>query len=228
MAKFLSKQEIYRMLQRELPEGVYPDGAPEKYYSTADMYAVGSVIASGYDNLKVIYDNYFPQSADEKMTDHEIKFFGAPLSGSLSLADRRAKTLFKIRNPYGLTKNDMINVVKLVIGTDKNVEIREWGCYTGGWILDESQLDISTFINGENLVDATGLAACEKPDSKTDAEWEIAQEEAYTYEVLIYDYTLTADELAEIERLLTNEEPARSAHVISDGLDSADMMTGED
>lgn len=228
MAKFLSAQEIYRLLQRELPEGAYPDGPPSRYYSTADMYAVADGLASGYSNLKRIYDNYFPQTADEKMPEWEDAVFGSPLDASLPLQQRRDKVLLKLRNPFGITKLDIINVVKNIIGQDKIVEVREWGCADGGWMLDYSQLDISTFLNGENLVDAALSASCNKPEFKTQEEWETAQEEAYTYEVLVYDYTLTASEREEIDRQLDIEEPARSAHVITDNLPEVDMIEGED
>ena len=85
MAKFLSRDEVYRLLQRELPEGVYPDGAPSSYYSTADIDSVASVASTGYANLQRIYDNYWPQSADEFLSTWEITVFAKNLSASLTL-----------------------------------------------------------------------------------------------------------------------------------------------
>lgn len=228
MAKFLSRHELYRLLQRELPEGAYPDGPPDRYYSTADMDSVAAVAASGYANLERIYDNYFPQTADESMADWETKVFGSPLDSSISLQARRDAVLIKIRNPYGIRKSDMVNVVKSVIGTDKLVEIIEWGCRDGAWILDYSELDISTYLGGADLMKYPGISSCEKPAGLTTEEWIIYQEEAYTYDVLIYEYTLTAAQREEIERQLGIEEPARSRHFIYDNLDEADMISGED
>lgn len=228
MAKFLSRHEIYRLLQRELPEGAYPDGPPSRYYSTADMDSVAAGLASGYTNLERIYDNYFPQTADESQPDWEFKVFGTPLNSNISLQMRRDAVLNKVRNPYGIRKLDMINVVKSIIGLDQLVEIIEWGCADGAWILNESELEISTYLGGADLMAYPGRSACDIPDGLTAEQWAIYQEDAYSYDVLIYDYTLTAAQREEIERQLNIEEPARSRHFIYDGLDSADMISGED
>lgn len=229
MPKFLTRAEVYRILQRELPEGVYPDGAEDDFYSTADMAAIADCAATGYANLERIYDNSFPMSADERITDWEITAFGRLLKSGFSLSERQDKTTARIRARKGLTKQDMIDIVKSIIGTDKLVEIAAWGCHDGGWSIGESELSISTILNGARQVDVTGRLICEAEPSdygKTDDEWAIMQEEAYTYEVLIYDYSLTADERDEIDSELSIFEPARSQHVITDNLDSADMLAG--
>lgn len=230
MPKFLSRAEVYRILQRELPDGVYPDGAENDFYSTADMAAIADCAATGYANLERVYENSFPKTADERITDWEFVAFGKLLSGSLSLPEKQDKVSARIRARKGLTKQDMIDIVKSIIGTDKLVEVANWGCHDGGWSIGESELSISTILNGARQVDVTGTAICEADASdygKTDAEWAIMQEEAYTYEVLIYDYTLSADERTEIDSELSIFEPARSQHVITDGLDSNDMLEGD-
>lgn len=230
MPKFLSADEIYRILQRELPEGVYPDGPKDRFFSTAENYSVASGISDSQVNLTRIYDNYFPNSADEKIADWEITVFARNLPTSLSLAERRDRIVTKMRSRKGIRKEDMIAIVKGVIGSDKQVEIAEWGCSSGGWMLNESQLNIETILNGQALVDVTGSVICEDSPSdhgKTQEEWDEMLEEAYTYEVLIYDYTLTELELIELEESLNEAEPARSNHVITDGLDPADALDGE-
>jgi hypothetical protein len=229
MPKFLSREEIYRMLQRELPPNVYPDGAPEKFYSTADMNSIAEVVAAGYENLSEIYDNNWPQTATHKLADWEMVAFGFPLEAALTLEQRRDRTVAKIRSRKGLTGKDMVDVVKGIIGTDKLVDVSEWGCLTGGWLISESQLGIETILNGQNLVDVTGTAPCADPADfgKSPAEWAEMQEEAYTYQVNIYGYTLTAKELAALDQALTIAEPARSRHVIVDGLDPNDMIEGD-
>lgn len=227
MAIFLSRDQIYRMLQRELPEKVYPDGAPSAFFSTADNSSIAGVISDSYSNLKNIYDNYWPQHAVERLPDWETMIFGFNLDASLSLTERRNRVLAKFRTRRGITKPDMEAVVRGVLGDSVLFDIIEWGCSTGGWILDESQLDIETYLNGSNLVDATGPDLCGKVPSDfglTQEEWEIAQEEAYTYEVLVYGHVLTAAEYAEIDRQLNIEEPARSRHIITDNLDPNDLL----
>lgn len=231
MPDFLDRQRLYRALQRELPEDVYPDGAPSGFYSTADMDSVADCAATGYANLERVYENYFPQDADERIDAWEVKAFGYNLPASLTLQERRDRVVAKLRARNGISKPDIVDVVKSIIGTDKTVEIREWGCADGGWMLDISQLDIETILNGQNLVDATGALLCEGPPSaygKTDAEWAEMQEEAYTYDVLIYGYTLSAAERRTLDETLDAAEPARSTHHILDGLEPPDLINGDD
>lgn len=229
MAIFLTRQQVYRMLQRELPPYVYPDGAPSAFFSTAENDAVAETVSASYANQEKVYDNYFPGLADERIMDWEVTVFGYNLDAALSLSEKRARVLAKIRTRKGITLPDMISVVKAIIGSDKLVDIQEWGCYTGGWIISESELSIETILNGARLTDVTGAFICEATPAqygKTQAEWEIMQEEAYTYQVNIYGYTMTAAEAIEVEAALLLAEPARSNHVIVDGLNPDDMLEG--
>lgn len=229
MPKFLSREEVYRLLQRELPPKAYPDGAPSAYYSTADMDAVADIAATGYANLERVYENYWPQSADERIGDWEITAFGKFLDSSLTLEERRDRVITKIRARKGLTNDDMIDTVKAIIGSDKLVDISEWGCSTGGWMLDFSQLDIETILNGQRLVDATGPDICSADPAdygKTEEEWLEMREEAYTFQINIYGYTMSAHEAQEVEEALLVAEPARSQHIVLDGLNPEDMIDG--
>lgn len=227
MPKFLTRQEVYRLLQRELPPNAYPDGAEDAFYSTADMAAIADSAATAYANLERIYDNYWPQTAVERIADWEITAFGKLQDASLTISERQDRVTQKIRTRKGLTIGDMIGTVKSIIGTDKNVQIAEWGCGTGGWLLDVSLLGISTILGGLSPLLATGVDLCSKSPSDfglTPAQWAELQQDAYTYEVLIYGYTLTAAERAEIDVQLSIAEPARSTHVITDGLDPDDAL----
>lgn len=227
---FLTRQEVYRILQRELPEGVYPDGAPNKFYSTADMDSIADVAATGYANLSVIYDNFFPQSATVKLGDWEEFVLGRRLTAALTIQQRRERVLAKIRSRRGITKQDMVDVVLGIIGLDKIVDISEWGCSTGGWLIGVSQLGIETIFSGQNLVDATGPFLCQQDPSdfgKTPEEWLEMRTEAYTYQVNIYGYTLSSLERQEINAALDEAEPARSNRVIVDGLDPNDILEGD-
>jgi hypothetical protein len=230
MPKFLSREEIYRILQRELPEKVYPDGPPAAFYSTADMDAVADVVATGYANLERQYENNWPQTADERIQDWEIKVFGAPLSAALSLAERRDRVVTQLRSRKGIRNSDMKDAVQGIIGSDKLVDISEWGCSTGGWILNVSELSISTILNGQNGVDfPAGIGPCGNPADygKTPEEWAEMQEEAYTFQVNIYGYTLTDLERETITQTLIRAAPARSNFVIVDGQDPMDMIDGD-
>lgn len=230
MPKFLTQEECYRLLQRELPAGVYPDGAASGHYSTADMASVASVAATGYANAERIYDNYWPQTADERMSDWEITAFGYRLTAALNLAERRDRVVQKIRARKGLTKGDMVSVVKGIIGSDKLVDISEWGCATGVWIIGVSQLGIETILGGSPAVaTVTGPDICDANPADyglTPEEWAQIQQEAYTYQVNVYGYTLTQAEYEAIDSALSAAEPARSAHVIVSGLNPEDMIDG--
>lgn len=230
MPKFLTRQEVYRLLQRELPANAYPDGAEDAFYSTADMASIADCAATAYGNLERIYENQWPQSADERMSDWEIIAFNRLLPAGLTLAERQDRTTIKIRTRKGLTRNDMKELVQSVIGSDKVVDIIEWGCSNGAWIIAESQLAIETFLGGYNPLLATGPDLCSKTAADfglSEATWNGIREQAYTYEVRIYGYTLTAEERTEIDETLSIYEPARSRHVITDGLDPLDTLDGD-
>lgn len=231
MPKFLTRTEIFRLLQRELPPGVYPDGDEDSSYSTADMASVAAVAASAYANLERIYENYWPQTAVENIADWEFAAFGSVKNAGLTIEERQDRVTQQIRTRKGLTPKDMKDTVLSVIGTDKDVEIAEHGQSTGGWMLGESQLGISTILNLTDLLRATGenIDSMDPSDfGLTEEEWLEMRKDAYTYEVLIYDYTLTEEERAEIEAKLDIAEPGRSNRIITDGLDSADKLELDD
>lgn len=228
MPKFPSTFEIYRCLQRELPGSVYPDGAPSGYFSTADNWAFADVMATGYANAKVIYDNYWIQNADERLTDWEITVFAKNLAAALTIAERRDRILTQIRSRKGLTKQDMIDTVLAIIGTDKWVDAIEWGCggagdRGGAWVIGVSLLGLDTYLGGiASIQSAWGPGLCSAVPADfglTQAEWDSIREQAYTYEILIYDYTPTANELIEIDEQLSKNEPARSQHKISSAVE---------
>lgn len=229
MPKFLVADELYRLIQRELPEDAYPDGKPADFLSTAESFAEAKVFESAYDTLRRVYDNYFVDTADEKLADFEMKYFGYLLGNTLSIDDRRAKIKAKIQSTVGITKAAMVLISSqnLPLGTD--FEIIEWGCGDYGWILDESQLDISTVLNGASQWLTSGADACSKSAADfgiSQADLQDIQEMAYTYEVRIYDTTIDAVTRDMLDKALTKGEPARSRHIITDGLSSADKIEG--
>lgn len=227
MPKFLTTSEAYRLLQREMPEGVYHDGAPDSSYTTADMDSVADAIGTAYTNLQDIYDNYWPQTATERLPDHQMVAFGKLLSAGLSIEEQRDRIITRLRSRKGLTVRDKREIVLSIIGSDKIVDIMRHNDYRGCWVLGESELGISTFLGGVDPVHATGSDLCSKgPEDfgMTQEHWDSMREQAYTYEVRIYSYTLTASELAEIEEELTTFETARSQHIITDSLDINDRL----
>lgn len=240
MAIFLTADQLYRLWQRELPEGVYPDGAPSGFFSTASIYAKAQVFETLYENLQVIYTNIFPQTADEKMPDWQIKAFGYYLDASLTLAQQQAAVVNKLRQRPGINPPSIRDIVVTQIGADKTFTLVEWNCEgdslngTGVWQLGDSQLGIDTFLGLANMA---GITPSLFPTANfcindplfgiSDDTWAAMQTQAYTYEVRIYGYTLTADQRTALDAALTRGEPARSTHVITDGLDPADLPGGD-
>lgn len=240
MAIFLDAPKAYRLIQRELPEGAYPDGSPSGFFSTASVYAKASIIETAYGNLNRIYQNMFPQTSDENIHDWEIKAFGFYLPDSLTLLERQTAIVNKLRQRPGINRQAIEDIVRTNIGDDKTFIIIDWNCDgdsingTGVWLIGVSQLGIDTFLGGARMTDVTpslyptGKFCINDPIfGKTDMEWAAMQEQAYTYEVRIYGYTLTADERTALDLALSKGEPARSAHVITDGLDPNDLPSGE-
>jgi hypothetical protein len=225
---FLSQDQVYRILQRELPDNVYPDGAAAAYYSTADNAAIAEVAATGYGTLNQVYLNYFPQTCDDvSINAWEIKAFGYNNDASLGLAARQNLVIQKLRTRLGLTIGDMLGIVRGVLGPSVIIEIAPWSAPYGSWILGANQLGITTILGSGPRLRAASPYACDLGAAYfglTAAQWAGIQADAYTYSVLIYAYIPTAAQLALINSQLTIYEPGRSTHVILSGLDPAKQI----
>ncbi len=225
MALFLTQATLYRVLQRELPEDVYPDsGRPEEFWSTASVAAKAEVLAQLYADLETVYDNYWPQTANEEgIALHEIAYYGV-LSTDLTLEQRRDRILAKMRALPSLSIPDLTDLVESELPPGTLVRLVPYnadleGSMEGGtWYLGVSELGVDTYLGayGSHAF-PPGTDVCEMDGSEiglTPTEWLEYRANAYTYEVQIWDYTPTADELAAIELALTPAEPARSTHVV--------------
>lgn len=217
-------------MQRENPPGkVYPDGPPTAFFSTSDTYSVAKTLSDTYASLSNIYDNYYPNYATDRMPDWEILVLGKNLPDTLTLQERRDRVIAKIQSQKRTTPDDILSTVYTVINSSIPVEIVAWGCGCAGWVLDVSQLDISTILNEFNNLNLVGPDLCTKDAADfglTPQQYADYQAEAYTYEVRIYGYTLTAQERIDLDAALNADEPARSQHIIVDGLDPADELGG--
>lgn len=229
---FLSREDVYAVLQRELPEGAYPGGPPSGSFSGADLGAVSKVVETAEDNLEQIYDNYSPQFADsDATTQNELLYLGQTLPGTLSLQERRNRVVAKIRTRRRTTPKDLEAVAYTVVDSSVPVEVVELGCSGGSWILDESELEISTYLSGwyggQFLFRSDWCTVTAAELGITEQDYQDYRSEVYTYEVRIYGYTLTAQERTDLDKALTKAEPSRSLHVIVDGLDPADEISGD-
>lgn len=229
MPIFLTQSQVYQIIQRELPQGAYPDGPPSAFFSTADSWATAKTLGDAYSNLNRIYDNYFPNYANENIADWEQLILGKSLDSSLTIQERRDRVVAKLRSQRRTTPADMLNTVYTVIDMSILVEIADICMGDTGWVLDESQLDISTILNEFNGLERVGEDLCTLDADDyglTPDEFARLQAMAYVYEVRIYGYTLTTDERAQLNAALNAAEPARSQHIIVDGLDPNDALGG--
>lgn len=244
--KFLSAQEVYRILQRESPEGVYADGAPGQYFTTADNFSAASGVAAIYQNLERVYENFWPQTANEKIADWENYVFGAPTSeGSLSLSERRLRVINQLRARPSLALWEILTLVANLVPPGTYVQVQEVGCSPAfkGWRLGESKLNSETAFGwGYAVLGPNGADLCQFTQTngwrlgssslavttrlKGDFGYEAvtyAQMRAYLYAVRIFGYTLTASERAALVQALRAKEPARSSRLIYENQDLADF-----
>jgi len=242
MAIFLDVQKTYRLLQRELPEGVYPDGSPSGSFSAASVYSKASLIADAYTNLNSIYQNYFPQTATEKIDDWVLKTYKFPFSPSTTLLQKRDRVISKIRKQPTITLWEILTLVVGYLPEGKYVQISE-PCGGGDnfWQLGVSLLGINTLLKGLGPADI-GVAFEDWCSKVADLHWrlgsdllgedtelaEIAyvdlaqvQANAYLYEIRIFDYQLPDLDYENLIRELESAEPARSARVILQNLNLA-------
>lgn len=247
MPTFLTREQLYRLIQRELPPGgAYPDGPATAFFSTAESDAAASGAASGYSSLERIYDNYFPQTALEKLDDWEIFTFGevaSAASGSLTTDERRNRIIAKIRERKDLSLFTMLTTILDVLPDGTFVQIFE-NCEIGsGWLLGESELGIDTYLGtfekllfsdesqycnptftcwalGANELGIT-TKLCDSvltdEDDLNAFRFSIAQFMAYSFEVRVFK-ALTSTERAEILDIIDRRRPARSVGLLWDDL----------
>lgn len=237
MAKFLTRQQIYRILQRELPEDVYADGPEGKFYTTADMASVADVGATGYGNLERIYDNYFPQYTVESIDKWIAKMFvGNSFDATVTLQDKRDRVIAKIRKQPTITLWEVLKIAASYVPAGTYVQILENCSAQGCWKLGVSKLGKETFLcfdhkfadlgitDGDwcgflSTFDGWKLGKSKLGDTTKLAEFEYLQIiepqlDAYGYRLRIFDYQVTGTSLVQMIQTINETEPARSVHII--------------
>jgi hypothetical protein len=235
MAIFLTQDQIYRMLQRELPEGVYPDGAASAFFSTAENDSVAAVAASGYASMSRIAANYFPATAVESIDDWVYKMFGFLFDASVDLATKRQRVIDKVRKIGSIDLFTILTIVAKYVPEGNYAQVFFACGADAQWELGVSLLGLNTYlafisnvdvgitddnINNwcsfistlhwrlglDGLGDTTYLSYIKYSDLAS------FQANAFLYEIRIYDYTIPPGDLAALEAELEAGEPARSAH----------------
>jgi hypothetical protein len=249
MAKFLSTQEIYRLLQRELPEKVDPDGAPSAFYKTASMWSKADVAATGYANLRRVYENFWPQSSEEQIDEWVVKMFGSLFGNEVDLAQKRERVIAKIRKQPNITEWEILKIVSSYVPPGTYVQVyapcgdgttpgdQQW------WTLGVSMLGIDTYLRGLTVYDL-GIDPSEWCNFLANLHWRLGddllgfntylsefkymdifqvQANAYLYEIRIFGYEVTGQDLLDMQRDVDMAEPARSAYRLRQNLDLNDF-----
>jgi len=226
MPTFLTRENIYRILQRELPEDIYPDGPPERYYSTADNDSVAEVFSSMYSTMESIYNNMFVITADEQLSQWETNLLASTPVGDISIDQRRANLLAFLRSQDNISYWTIMNAVQGFVPAGTFVEIR-WRAHKGDCIIAQMTGQNSYLVWGPDWVAGDPApAGVTVTDNIRNVEADLLylRRHAYVYDVVIWGYELDAEETIRLDELLTRIEPARSDHTITSWAD--DMLPG--
>lgn len=245
MPTFLTKQNVYDIINSELPDGLFAYSPnPGQFYITAEIDSYAKTIADTYQTMQAVYNNMFVQTADEKIADFEVMYFGSKVVGNLTLEERKARILAKIRSQNFVAVWDLLTFIASYVPEGTFVQIVEYGSLSGRdtWIINSdtasdndqlyvSELGFTTFLSYECTQQLQGTNA----DQVWGEGWQqndplpagvggnanITQTElldirktAYTYEIRIFNYTMPADLLLLFEKDLKEIEPARCAHIL--------------
>lgn len=233
MAIFPTQKQLYLLIQRELPEDVYPHaGDPSIYMSTAESASTAQMIRKVYERLQQAYDNQWPQHANvEGIELHEIARFGY-LSPSLSLSERQDQLLGKMRALPSMSDPDLLSLIRGFLPPDPvtpfassrvaaaiisngftqeettlRVETYRWNYPGNTWRLGESLLGVDTILGG-GMRAVAGVDICDLDPADlglTYAQLLDYRSNAYTYEVRIYDGDINEDVTAEMLATIETE-----------------------
>jgi len=216
MAKFLSRSEIFNVIQREMPDNVFPDGAPASFLSTADNDSVAGCVGTAYASLSSAHADLSLMTTSENIAKWEFSYLGLQYEGE-ELESRRARILAKIR------QNEDISLwqIQLVVASfipDTWIEI-----------IQRNQLDdeTSSMVKGalaDTVWGRTWTSGDPFPSGvtgleiiRTDVEqMRYAQRQAFIYDIFVFtNETISAETLQKLDEALLAQEPARCRHTIS-------------
>lgn len=216
MPTFLDAEQVYRIFQRELPEGVYADSEYPLHLTTASIYAKSVTVRSAYQNLEKIYNNLFPQTSDEKIDDWTVKAFGAKFPAGTTLTDKQNAIIAQIRSQPDITKWNLLKKIvsflpegifaQVYFTCDQtppvdslvDIDFTTWCDFIQNlhWRLGVDKLGVSTYLGIYPYLDVVNR-----------------QLAAFGYKIRIFE-NASADVLFAIDAAATATEPARSAHTI--------------
>lgn len=146
---FLDRNTLYRVIQRELPEGAYPDGTPSGYFSTADSFATAMVLESLYKAASGTYLEMFPKTSVSRIDDWVFSTFGQFFDSTVDLDTKRARVLSKLQKIGSLSNWALLTLALSYVPQGTFVQIFH-PCGPFGlrndWQLGVSLLGFNTFL----------------------------------------------------------------------------------
>jgi len=245
MATFLNTDQIYKLLNRELPPDAYPNtqSYPD-YYSSSSIYAKAYVMNQLYCNMSKVYDNIFPQTANDQIDDWVQKCFGKLFPGNTTLTQKRNAVINKIRSKPNLTQWQLLTGVVGLLPPGTFAQIWARNNVFPGWKLGEQALGTDTWLNGDHYDTLSGVDISTWYTFVANLQWRLGQgllgtssklgkyayadvmrraNNAFGYEVRIFGLSLSTELYQTIDEQLSQAEPARSAHLIRDNLNLSDF-----
>ncbi len=236
---FPNVEELLTVLLGELPNGLYATDRADssdiekRSYSSSEVRAHAQMIADLYANLEDIFSDKFLTTATESgLSSWERELFAAVQDSSLTTEQRRANLISKLRSTGGISLPAIRNVIAGILSqSGVTFSILPYsgqsnGVTRGAFVLEESFLEVDTWLALEDPILGTGMNPGQTPlDCSNDfaaaglTEDDVTRirETAYTYEVQIYG-SVDAVTLSILNKRLTELEPARSTHVIRTGV----------
>jgi uncharacterized protein YmfQ (DUF2313 family) len=240
--KFLTVDDLMRVLLAELPEGVYPedlanDPDPNKRsVSSSELRAYASILADLSANLEDVYENKFVSTVQaDSLTQWERNLFATFQDASIGTPARQTRLLAKRRLKGGISLpaiSAYISAILTPLGLTFQIlpySGQTNGSINGAWILGSSELGVDTLLAELDPIWGVPRDSSMTPlDNNLDyaaagltlTQLQQMQRTAYLYEVQIFG-TADAATLALLDQTLTVEEPARSSHVIRNDVSQA-------
>ena len=231
MPIFLTATDVFNILEREQPEGVYPHGAPQNYVSTAENFAIGAAVSGVYTAMQSVYQNIFPQSATaDEISAWEVRTFGANLPASYTLQQRINRVLGQIRSNVSMSLWDLLLIVNSYVPDGVYTQIQELGKTTGKnveqWSIGSSPLGSDTYLGVGN-----GGYFGPNADVLANADWMLGgttrdsvnaiRNQAYGFQIRIFNYSITNIQLADLTSSISSLDKAVSNYAIFQNLDPA-------
>lgn len=149
---FLDAFTLYRVIQRELPTGVYPDGVASAYFSTADSYATAQALEAVYTAASGVYNEMFPASSVIDIDKWVYATFGQYFDSTVSLATKQQRVLNKLQKIGSLSNWALLTLALGYVPPGTFVQIFH-ACGPNGlrnaWQLGVSLLGVNTFLAGK-------------------------------------------------------------------------------